>query len=119
LKSLKSHAPPGARDERYWMYLEDLDLCYRLRQAGWVAWEEPSVSAPHVKGGSVTRPSPQLVLAFHAGMWRFYRAHVASRHSAPVNASVGAAPALKLAGAVTRSLVSGTRHAVSGGSARR
>src|SRR4029077_10494994 len=30
----------GLFDEGYWMYMEDLDLCYRLHEAGWVTWYE-------------------------------------------------------------------------------
>lgn len=67
----------GLFDEGYWMYMEDLDLCYRFKEAGWVTWYEPSVSALHVKSGSAGRRSPRLVIAFHAGMWRFYRTHYA------------------------------------------
>ena len=32
----------GLFDEGYWMYMEDLDLCYRFAQAGWVTWYEPT-----------------------------------------------------------------------------
>ena len=67
----------GLFDEGYWMYMEDLDLCFRFKEAGWVTWYEPSVNAVHVKGGSAGRRSPRLVLAFHSGMLRFYRAHYA------------------------------------------
>jgi N-acetylglucosaminyl-diphospho-decaprenol L-rhamnosyltransferase len=35
----------GLFDEGYWMYMEDLDLCYRFKLAGWTTWYEPSVSA--------------------------------------------------------------------------
>ena len=35
--------------------MEDLDLCYRAAQAGWVTWYEPSVTVTHVKGGSAGR----------------------------------------------------------------
>jgi N-acetylglucosaminyl-diphospho-decaprenol L-rhamnosyltransferase len=67
----------GLFDEDYWMYMEDLDLCFRFKQAAWVTWYEPSVSAVHAKGGSAGSRSPRLVLAFHRGMWRFYRTHYA------------------------------------------
>ena len=43
----------GLFDEAYWMYMEDLDLCYRARTAGWTTWYEPDVSVMHVKGGTV------------------------------------------------------------------
>jgi len=45
----------GLFDEGYWMYMEDLDLCYRFARAGWVTWYEPSVAVTHVKGGSSGR----------------------------------------------------------------
>ncbi|MEY2565789.1 MAG: hypothetical protein QOE35_318 [Actinomycetota bacterium] len=35
-------------DERWFMYVEDLDLCWRLRQAGWATWLAADVSVPHV-----------------------------------------------------------------------
>src|SRR5207248_5506928 len=33
----------GLFDEGYWMYMEDLDLCYRAAHAGLITWYEPSV----------------------------------------------------------------------------
>ena len=77
----------GCFDEGYWMYMEDLDLCYRLREAGWLTWYEPTSVALHVKGGSAGRRSPRLVLAFHAGMSRFYDKHYAP-NAAPGIATV-------------------------------
>jgi GT2 family glycosyltransferase len=92
----------GLFDERYWMYMEDLDLCYRLKQAGWVTWYEPSVSALHIKGGSARRRSSRLVLAFHAGMWRFYRCHIAQQRSTLVTAAVALGLCTKLVLALGR-----------------
>jgi N-acetylglucosaminyl-diphospho-decaprenol L-rhamnosyltransferase len=76
----------GLFDEGYWMYMEDLDLCYRLKQGGWVTWYEPSVSALHVKRGTTAGlRSPQLVWAFHYGMLRFYRRHYAPPRRRAIN----------------------------------
>jgi len=88
----------GLFDEGYWMYMEDLDLCYRFAQAGWVTWYEPSVTVIHVKAGSsgVVR-SPKLNYAFHYGMFRFYRKHYAATRSMLVNTTVYAGIAAKLA----------------------
>ena len=77
----------GLFDEGYWMYMEDLDLCYRLREAGWLTWYEPTSVALHVKGGSAGRRSPRLVHAFHDGMSRFYDKHYAP-NAAPGIATV-------------------------------
>jgi N-acetylglucosaminyl-diphospho-decaprenol L-rhamnosyltransferase len=76
----------GGFDERYWMYIEDIDLCYRLAQAGWKTWYEPSARVLHRKRGtSAGRLSLRLVWSFHAGMWRFYRTHYAPHRSVLVN----------------------------------
>jgi N-acetylglucosaminyl-diphospho-decaprenol L-rhamnosyltransferase len=93
----------GAFDERYWMYMEDLDLCFRFAEAGWVTWYEPSVSALHVKAAaSGHHRSPRLTLAFHSGMARFYRTHVAPRRNPLVNAVVYGGIATKLAVSLVR-----------------
>ena len=93
----------GGFDERYWMYMEDLDLCFRFAQAGWVTWYEPGVSALHVKAAASGRHrSPQLTVAFHSGMARYYRTHVAPRRNPFVNAVVYGGIATKLALSLVR-----------------
>ena len=47
----------GGFDEGYWMYMEDLDLCYRLAGTGWVTWYEPAATVTHVKGGTTAEAS--------------------------------------------------------------
>ena len=37
-----------AYSERWFMYVEDLDLCWRLRRGGWRVRFEPAVDIPHV-----------------------------------------------------------------------
>jgi N-acetylglucosaminyl-diphospho-decaprenol L-rhamnosyltransferase len=88
----------GLFDEGYWMYMEDLDLCYRFARAGWVTWYEPSATVIHVKAGtSGTNRRPRLNYAFHYGMYRFYRTHYAPERAAIVNVAVYAGIAGKLA----------------------
>jgi GT2 family glycosyltransferase len=94
----------GLFDEGYWMYMEDLDLCYRFAQARWTTWYEPSVTVVHVKGGTSGRwRAPRLVVAFHYGMFRFYRKHYAADHNVALNLVVYAGIAAKLAVALVRS----------------
>ena len=72
----------GLFDEGYWMYMEDLDLCYRFAQAGWLTWYEPSATVIHIKAGtSGKNRKPRLNYAFHYGMFRFYRTHYAGGRS--------------------------------------
>lgn len=79
----------GLFDEGYWMYMEDLDLNYRLAEAGWKTWYEAAVTITHVKAGtSGPVRSLELNYAFHYGMLRFYRKHYAATQKPLVNASV-------------------------------
>jgi GT2 family glycosyltransferase len=87
----------GGFDEGYWMYMEDLDLCWRFRERDRLTWYEPSVSVVHVKHGTTGRwRSPRLVYAFHYGMYRFYRSHYAPRRNVLVNVAVYAGICAKL-----------------------
>jgi N-acetylglucosaminyl-diphospho-decaprenol L-rhamnosyltransferase len=96
----------GLFDEGYWMYMEDLDLCYRFAECGWTTWYEPSVRVVHLKGGSSGHPRPaRLDVAFHYGMYRFYRKHYAATRAGALNATVYAGIALKLAASLAASAV--------------
>ncbi len=96
----------GLFDEGYWMYMEDLDLCYRFAEAGWVTWYEPSVTVIHVKAGS-SGPvrSPRLNYAFHYGMFRFYHKHYAATRGALLSAIVYGGIAIKLVLSVARNAI--------------
>ena len=94
----------GLFDEGYWMYMEDLDLCYRFKQAGWVVWYEPSATVIHVKAGtSGQHRSWRLNRAFHYGMYRFYRTHYAAEANPLERIAVYAGIATKLAISAIRS----------------
>ncbi len=94
----------GGFDTRYWMYMEDLDLCYRFAAAGWTTLFEPSVVVVHIKAGtSGAHRSLRLNCAFHYGMFRFYRDHYAGSRSPLVNGAVYVGIGLKLALAAARS----------------
>jgi N-acetylglucosaminyl-diphospho-decaprenol L-rhamnosyltransferase len=60
-------------DEGYFLHCEDLDICRRLRDAGWQVWYAGSVGIVHGKGGS-SRHRPVFVAWHkHRGMWRWFR----------------------------------------------
>ena len=48
----------GGFDEGYWMYMEDLDLSYRLAQQGWLSWYEPAATVIARQGRDRRRPAP-------------------------------------------------------------
>src|SRR5690606_12560729 len=39
----------GLLDEVYFMYAEDIDWCYRVKQAGWKVWYYAPVTVFHIK----------------------------------------------------------------------
>jgi N-acetylglucosaminyl-diphospho-decaprenol L-rhamnosyltransferase len=61
----------GGWDERYFMYMEDLDLCWRMRGAGWRVVYEPGGSVVHVQGASTSRRPYRMLLEHHRSAWRF------------------------------------------------
>ena len=63
----------GGFDEAYFMYVEDLDLCWRLRRAGWRVRFEPSAEVTHVQGFSTRRHPYKMLLAHHRSTLRFAR----------------------------------------------
>jgi len=94
----------GGFDEGYWMYMEDLDLCYRLAQAGWTRWYEPTATVVHVKAGtSGPHRSLRLNWAFHFGMYRFYQRHYAPQRPWPLNLAVYVGIGVKLGASVIAS----------------
>jgi N-acetylglucosaminyl-diphospho-decaprenol L-rhamnosyltransferase len=61
----------GGWDERYFMYVEDVDLCWRLRQAGWRIGYEPGGTVVHIKGASTDRHPYRMIAAHHRSLLRF------------------------------------------------
>ncbi len=96
----------GLFDEGFWLYMEDLDLCYRCREAGYLVWYEPGITVVHVKHGtSGEHRTPRVNYAFHYGMYRFYRKHYAPERNPFVNAAVYLGIAAKLGISLVRSEV--------------
>jgi len=63
----------GGFDRAFFMYLEDVDLCWRLGRAGWAVAYEPAAQVVHVQGVSADRHPYRMLLAHHVSMWRFAR----------------------------------------------
>jgi GT2 family glycosyltransferase len=75
----------GFFDPDFFMYGEDLDLCYRLRGGGWKIYFVPGATAVHVKGASTRQATSQMLYEFHRAMWIFHRKHYAASTPAVVN----------------------------------
>lgn len=63
----------GGFDEAYFLHCEDLDLCRRVRDAGYQVWLAGDVRVLHGKGSS-SRHRPVFVSRHkHRGMWRWFK----------------------------------------------
>jgi N-acetylglucosaminyl-diphospho-decaprenol L-rhamnosyltransferase len=63
----------GGFDEGYFMYVEDVDLCWRAgRHGGRVAYE-PRARVVHAIGVSSEQAPYRMILAHHRSLWRFSR----------------------------------------------
>lgn len=49
---------PGPYSERWFMYVEDMDLCWRLAKDGWRRRLEADICVPHVGGASAVQAGP-------------------------------------------------------------
>jgi N-acetylglucosaminyl-diphospho-decaprenol L-rhamnosyltransferase len=63
----------GGWDEGYFMYVEDLELCRRLRLAGFDVAYEPGGVVTHVQGASTSRTPYRMLVQHHRSAWRFAR----------------------------------------------
>ena len=61
----------GGFDEGYFMYAEDVDLCWRLRQAGWSVMWTPAGEVVHVQGASTSRRPWRMLVEHHRSLFRF------------------------------------------------
>ena len=68
-------AQVGPMDERFFMYFEEVDLCYRLRQAGWRIVFLPDAIITHL-GGRSSRQTPVAARMMMLGsLLRYFRKH--------------------------------------------
>ena len=61
----------GGFDEDYFMYVEDVDLCWRLRKAGWDVRYAPTAGVVHAIGGSSEARPLRMIAAHHRSLLRF------------------------------------------------
>ncbi len=63
----------GGWDERYFMYMEDVDLCWRLGRAGWSVVYEPGARVVHLGGTATSRRPYRMLVEHHRSMWLYTR----------------------------------------------
>ena len=61
----------GGFDDDFFMYLEDVDLCWRLREKGWRTRYEPSARIVHHIGRSTDQTPYRMILEHHRSLFRY------------------------------------------------
>lgn len=65
----------GLLDETFFMYGEDIDLCYRIKKAGWPIVYYGKEKITHFKGASSKKQRPKLIYEFYRAMYIYYKKH--------------------------------------------
>ncbi len=84
----------GLLDESFFMYGEDIDWAFRVKQAGYKVWYHPAVTVRHVKRAA-SRMNPRAQFEFWRAMLIFYRKHFRRSTVLPVHLMILAALLLK------------------------
>lgn len=63
----------GVLDEGYFMYTEEVDLCYRLVTAGWERWWVPQATVVHYGGASARQAAQEMYVHLYRSKVQFYR----------------------------------------------
>jgi N-acetylglucosaminyl-diphospho-decaprenol L-rhamnosyltransferase len=92
----------GGFDERFFMYAEDVEWCWRARRRGWEIWFTPDALIRHIGNASGAQNyGRRRTEAWIANTYRFYR----SEHGAASTAAYHVLNAAGAARAVTGSLL--------------
>jgi GT2 family glycosyltransferase len=70
------------------MYGEDIDWCYRIREAGWRNYYFPKTQIIHYKGASSRTKPFKIVYEFHRAMFLFHRKHYQKKYNFFINGLV-------------------------------
>ena len=65
----------GGWDEGFFMYLEDVDLGRRLREAGWRVRYDPAGTVVHVQGLSTEGRATRMIVEHHRSSYRYAAKH--------------------------------------------
>ena len=80
----------GFFDPRYFMFGEDIDLCYRLRLGGWKVFYLPTASATHHVNPAASEQQRVMSYERYRSMWTYHFKHHAEDVSAFGNGLVWA-----------------------------
>ena len=83
----------GLLDDTFFMYGEDIEWCYRIKQAGWRIVYFGEAEIIHYKGASsenqeTKKRNPKIIYEFYRAMYIFYKKHYTKKYNIFVNIAV-------------------------------
>jgi N-acetylglucosaminyl-diphospho-decaprenol L-rhamnosyltransferase len=100
----------GGLDEGYFMYAEEVDWCYAMREKGWQVWYQPAAKVIHLGGGSSQKRRTQREADLYRSRVRFFRKHYGGRAAWLLKLQIYSLTAIKIAVHGLLRLVSGGRY---------
>jgi len=70
----------GYFDEQFFMYCEDIDLCYRIHKADHKIYYVPTTQIIHYKGESTKKDRLDYVITFNKALYQFFKKHYAQSY---------------------------------------
>ncbi len=85
----------GKLDERFFMYGEELDWCFRAKKAGWKVMYYPNAKIIHYKGECSKSNNRKVTFEFYRSMYLFHKKHFAENYNPIINIIIYAGILLK------------------------
>ncbi|MCG6190408.1 glycosyltransferase family 2 protein [Maribellus maritimus] len=64
----------GGLDADFWAHMEEIDLCWRLKNLGYEVWYQPESVVFHLGGGTLSYGSPKKIyLNFRNNLWMMFK----------------------------------------------
>jgi GT2 family glycosyltransferase len=63
----------GFLDEDYFLFLEETDWCYRMKNAGWKVYHLPQAEAYHYQGQSAEREKKKAKVEYYRSRYHFFK----------------------------------------------
>jgi len=79
----------GGFDMNFPMFFNDVDLCKRVKNAGYEIWYLPQIMIQHLGGASVKQARLKMTLSSHVSFFRYFEKHFTRLHQQPANFLVG------------------------------
>jgi hypothetical protein len=68
----------GPMDERFFLFYNDVDFCYRIKQAGWKIYFYPEARIFHSKGASTAQVRVKKIILSHWGHFLYLKKYHSS-----------------------------------------